>query len=1004
MSVPPPTPPRRILFGTGATPSPSAGGAPLPAAVPPPPWKRDPLPGLTVAVPHSQAAALVDVGAMQARIDDNLARLRSDALSLQSRLDTLLSGFAPSMSAAVSASGATLAQALADIGERHAGRVEEADGRLTAAAETARADVASSISDLAGGWASADLAAGPGEHPATRAPADYSRFGAVAIDGGEVAAIAPLGPGAGWFISGDEDPAQELQLATVLRLVAQSPVANIAIDVFDPRMSARLGALAPLRAMSDSVFPPPQTQGDLFGRRLEDIVAAAATNAERVVGGGARSLTGLWRSHDTHEGTLNVVVVLDYPYGVDRRLQEALRRLAALGPAAGTILLVQNDVRAVAATDVHVADVRSALLDIRVDGTGVTAQGFPEHIRVTRDSPPAPSSIAGILRGVKERAAQEQGPVVPLEGLLADAIAAPWSRGTTDAIEMTIGRSGRELLEVQLRTENPPHPNMLIGGAVGTGKSNLLLDLIYSSALAHSPDELELVLLDFKRGLEFKRFGADDNGESWLPHVSVLSLESNQEFGVAVLEYVNDEMERRAELFKNRGGHQSINAYRRSTGEVLPRMLLVIDEFHILFDGEDRLTETAVSLLEVIAKQGRAYGIHLLMASQTLSGISGLRSKGQSIFAQFPIRISLKNTPDESQAILAAHNTAAADLTHRGEVIVNRNFGNPASNERGVAAFVAADRFAAVQRQLWKLDAGTQPLVFLGRQAAEWDLPALNALRPSGSTDASLELWVGRPIRVTTTPSTVTLRTDVAQAVAILGPDHDREPVVPSVIAGMIITASLQLLPGDYIAVLDGTGERPQPWLAAAVEHARGRGIRVTVIPASGCAAYLRDELGTRTRDSYGTVLAILLAVQRIPGLDDSAPETVDPPADDTGNLTAMRLSMFPSAATGEGTGRGALRQLVRDGALRGVHIVGWWSGVAALTADLGMAHTGVATYLTASLGQEDLRNIVSTYAPRIDGHPRIGLLDRNSSTGLRSTVPFQQWDDDHTARFESVR
>ena len=78
----------------------------------------------------------------------------------------------------------------------------------------------------------------------------------------------------------------------------------------------------------------------------------------------------------------------------------------------------------------------------------------------------------------------------------------------------------------------------------------------------------------------------------------------------------------------------------------MPRVVLIIDEFHVLFEGSDAEVENAVLYLTKLAKQGRAYGIHLLLASQTISGVSALSTKVDAIFAQFPLRMSLKNTAD----------------------------------------------------------------------------------------------------------------------------------------------------------------------------------------------------------------------------------------------------------------------------------------------------------------------------------------------------------------------
>src|SRR5690606_26092145 len=141
------------------------------------------------------------------------------------------------------------------------------------------------------------------------AVADHFRIGTVTHDEGELAALAPLSPGGGWYIDGDPVAGQELLLSTVLRIVATAPVTNIAIETFDPKMSAVLGPLAPLRNINGAAFPPSQTQSDAFTARVEAVIARASLNAERVVSGGARSLTELWRTQSSAEGALSVVTV-----------------------------------------------------------------------------------------------------------------------------------------------------------------------------------------------------------------------------------------------------------------------------------------------------------------------------------------------------------------------------------------------------------------------------------------------------------------------------------------------------------------------------------------------------------------------------------------------------------------------------------------------------------------------------------------------------------------------
>lgn len=88
----------------------------------------------------------------------------------------------------------------------------------------------------------------------------------------------------------------------------------------------------------------------------------------------------------------------------------------------------------------------------------------------------------------------------------------------------------------------------MITGGTGSGKSTLLHTIILSAALHYSPDDLQMYLMDFKSGTEFKIY------ETYpIPHIRLLALDAMQEFGESILLNLNAEMERRSVLFKESG-------------------------------------------------------------------------------------------------------------------------------------------------------------------------------------------------------------------------------------------------------------------------------------------------------------------------------------------------------------------------------------------------------------------------------------------------------------------
>ena len=111
--------------------------------------------------------------------------------------------------------------------------------------------------------------------------------------------------------------------------------------------------------------------------------------------------------------------------------------------------------------------------------------------------------------------------------------------------------------------------------------------IITNLALWCSPDEVEFYLVDFKKGVEFKCYAAKR-----LPHARVVAIESDREFGLSVLQRIDDELKRRGDLFRQLGV-QDVAGYKRAGGtETIPRTLLLIDEFQEFFVEDDKISQT----------------------------------------------------------------------------------------------------------------------------------------------------------------------------------------------------------------------------------------------------------------------------------------------------------------------------------------------------------------------------------------------------------------------------
>ena len=275
------------------------------------------------------------------------------------------------------------------------------------------------------------------------------------------------------------------------------------------------------------------------------------------------------------------------------------------------------------------------------------------------------------------RQAQTDGVVAALPESKPTEPAAPetwWTADSTNIVSAPIGRLGGSGA-LCLSFDSQLSSSALIAGRPGSGKTSLLHAFVTSLAMLYSPSELELYLLDFKEGVEFMTYVTER-----LPHARVVAVEAEREFGVAVLNSLQSELERRGELFRATGGDQAgLVTYRQMTSERLPRIVLIIDEFQKLFEVEDKLSDAAARVLDNLVRQGRGFGIHAVLASQTLQNLGAL---GRHTVNLIPIRIALQCGEAESRVILGEDNGDAQLLSRPGEAIFNPKGGAQASNSR----------------------------------------------------------------------------------------------------------------------------------------------------------------------------------------------------------------------------------------------------------------------------------------------------------------------------------
>lgn len=220
----------------------------------------------------------------------------------------------------------------------------------------------------------------------------------------------------------------------------------------------------------------------------------------------------------------------------------------------------------------------------------------------------------------------------------------------------------------------------LITGDTGSGKSTLLHTIVMSAIIKYPPDELLIYLMDFKEGTEFKIYA-----EKQIPHIKLLAMDTMQEFGLSILTELIEEKERRAQLFKNVMAKtgvdvKNISQYRNVTGEVLPRILVILDEFQVLYDGSKnrKVAMNCAAITSSLLATARVYGINIIFATQLLSRLNTENYTVQkSSFNSVHVRIGLKGSEAEADLLFGGE---------KGKIAFQKY-----SEEKGTGAYVEDD-------------------------------------------------------------------------------------------------------------------------------------------------------------------------------------------------------------------------------------------------------------------------------------------------------------------------
>ena len=207
------------------------------------------------------------------------------------------------------------------------------------------------------------------------------------------------------------------------------------------------------------------------------------------------------------------------------------------------------------------------------------------------------------------------------------------------------------VLDIKESAQQGMGPHGLLIGATGSGKSEVLRTLVLALALTHSPEQLNLVLVDFKGGATFA-------GMADLPHVSAMisNLESELSLVDRMQDALQGEMVRRQEVLRQAGNYANVSDYEadRLAGKhefpPLPALFIVLDEFTEMLMAKPEFGEVFI----MIGRLGRSLSVHLLLASQKMD-----LGKARGLESHLSYRIALKTfTENDSREVLGIPDAA----------------------------------------------------------------------------------------------------------------------------------------------------------------------------------------------------------------------------------------------------------------------------------------------------------------------------------------------------------
>lgn len=623
-------------------------------------------------------------------------------------------------------------------------------------------------------------------------------------------AFVPIVGGKNLLIKSPRDPQAKTQARLIIknivqRLLATCPPGKVRFIFIDPINSGE--NMAPFMRLKDFnaslVGAKVWTETQDIEKQLQLLTEHIEIVVQRYLSNRHRDIASYNRQAGDVEEPYRVLVIEDFPSRFSDSSIQRLENVIRSGNRCGVCVLLVLDTDEqlpYGSSQAFISELERASTVVEFDGTRfVLRDAVLSESLLVIDNESTAQLLDQILDAVGPMAEDANRIEVPFERIVPLGKDF-WEGKSAEGLSMAIGRDLETNTRCDFvigRKEGIP-PNILIAGRVGQGKSNLLHVIVTAMCSLYSPDQVNFYLLDMKQGVEFQKYTKSD-----IPHMRVMVVSSDREAGLAVLAKVESMFVDRSTKFKAGVGYQHIESYRAATGERLARIVLVIDEYQVLFSESDSIAMEAGRILETLVRQARAYGIHIVLSTQSVSGSGALP---RPIMDQMGIRIAMQLSDTESRFVLGDDNPAASLITRVGEAIFNDKNGLVSENRRIQIAWLPPDTQKAYLDKI----TGKQPraeyafdepkIVFDGNTPADINnCAAIGRLldrQPAKGIPTRVDFWLGEPIDLE--HSALSLERRTGDNLLVIGSNQE-------LAAGLFCVSLASLLlqyPGDSVEVV----------------------------------------------------------------------------------------------------------------------------------------------------------------------------------------------------------